>query len=131
MSISIRPFLMFDNNAEAAVNLYVTIFENSEIVSMAHYGANEGGVEGSVKMAEVRIGDLHIDCIDSPVHHNFSFTPAMSLFIECETEEELDYLAQQLGYIGEVLMPIDNYGFSNKYTWFNDRFGVSWQLNLR
>jgi len=131
MPISIKPFLMFEGCAEDAVQLYITAFEDSEIVSMIHYGANEDGAEGSVKMAEVRLGELHIDCIDSPAKHDFTFTPSSSFFTECETEEELNYLAMQLSEGGKFLMPMDDYGFSTKFAWVCDRFGVSWQLNLK
>ena len=54
----------------------------------------------------------------------------MSLFVECETEAELDNAFEALAAGGAVLMPINNYGFSRKFGWVNDRFGVSWQLNL-
>ncbi|MBT5874623.1 MAG: VOC family protein, partial [Candidatus Latescibacteria bacterium] len=58
------------------------------------------------------------------------FTPAISFFVECESESELDGAFKSLSDAGSVLMPPDNYGFSTKFTWVNDRFGVSWQLNL-
>ncbi|WP_219999912.1 VOC family protein [Halomonas sp. LBP4] len=59
-----------------------------------------------------------------------TFTPSMSLFVESESEAELDEAFAQLSSGGEVLMPPDDYGFSARFTWLNDRFGVSWQLNL-
>jgi predicted 3-demethylubiquinone-9 3-methyltransferase (glyoxalase superfamily) len=70
-------------------------------------------------------------CIDSPMHHNFTFTPAFSFFMDCESEEEVRRLSAALSEGGNVLMPLDNYGFSRLFTWVSDRFGVSWQLNLR
>ena len=69
-------------------------------------------------------------CSDSPVKHNFSFTPANSIFVECDTAEELDRAFGILSDGGQVLMPVDNYGFSQRFGWLNDQFGVSWQLNL-
>jgi predicted 3-demethylubiquinone-9 3-methyltransferase (glyoxalase superfamily) len=69
-------------------------------------------------------------CIDSPVKHEFDFTPSFSFFVECESEEEIDRLVAALGEDGALLMPPDDYGFSRKFAWLNDRFGVSWQLNL-
>lgn len=68
--------------------------------------------------------------IDSPVHHAFKFTPASSLFVDCASESVIERIARDLSDGGEVLMPLSNYGFSRKFTWLNDRFGVSWQLNL-
>jgi predicted 3-demethylubiquinone-9 3-methyltransferase (glyoxalase superfamily) len=69
-------------------------------------------------------------CIDSPAQHAFSFTPSFSLFVECASEEELDRMFAALLEGGQALMPLGNYGFSRKFGWLNDRFGVSWQLNL-
>jgi len=64
------------------------------------------------------------------VKHGFGFTPAMSLFVECESETELDAAFNRLSEGGNVLMPVGNYGFSSRFGWLTDRFGVSWQLNL-
>jgi predicted 3-demethylubiquinone-9 3-methyltransferase (glyoxalase superfamily) len=69
-------------------------------------------------------------CIDSPVKHDFTFTPAMSLFVDCATESDIDRLFARLSDGGGVLMPLDRYPFSKKFAWVADRYGVSWQLNL-
>jgi predicted 3-demethylubiquinone-9 3-methyltransferase (glyoxalase superfamily) len=69
-------------------------------------------------------------CIDSYIKHQFTFTPSFSIFITCNTEEELENLYEKLGEGGQELMPLNDYGFSKKFGWVNDRFGVSWQLNL-
>jgi predicted 3-demethylubiquinone-9 3-methyltransferase (glyoxalase superfamily) len=69
-------------------------------------------------------------CIDSPVKHQFTFTPSFSFFVDCASEDDLRRLAAALGEGGPVLMALANYGFSRLFTWVNDRFGVSWQLNL-
>lgn len=63
-------------------------------------------------------------------HAAFTFTPAVSLFVECADEAELDEAYAKLSEDGAVLMPLGNHGFSRKFGWVNDRFGVSWQLNL-
>ena len=60
----------------------------------------------------------------------FTFTPAMSLFVECRSDAELATLFERLSEGGEVLMPLDQYPFSRRYGWVSDKFGVSWQLNL-
>ena len=62
--------------------------------------------------------------------HAFTFTPSISLFVECESEAEMDATFSRLSDGGGVLMPLDNYGFSTRFGWLTDRFGVSWQLNL-
>jgi predicted 3-demethylubiquinone-9 3-methyltransferase (glyoxalase superfamily) len=69
-------------------------------------------------------------CSDSFVQHQFSFTPSVSLFVDCADEAELDRLYAALSEKGGVLMPLGEYGFSRKFGWVNDRFGVSWQVNL-
>lgn len=68
-------------------------------------------------------------CIDSYIKHEFSFTPSVSFFVNCNTEQEFDRLYEALADGGELLMPPDDYGFSKKFCWIRDRFGVSWQLN--
>jgi predicted 3-demethylubiquinone-9 3-methyltransferase (glyoxalase superfamily) len=127
---AITPFLMFEGSAEAAINFYVTLFASSRIERIERYGPGELGPEGSVKRADCTIAGQPLICIDSPIKHNFTFTPSMSLFVECESEAELDEAFAQLSGSGAVLMPLGNYGFSTKFAWVNDRFGVSWQLNL-
>ncbi len=81
--------------------------------------------------ATFSLGGLTVMCSDSWVKHAFTFTPSVSLFVNCPTEDELDRVVAALGDGGEMLMPLDNYGFSRKFAWLNDRFGVSWQLNLQ
>lgn len=130
MAKSVTTFLMFEGTAEAAAKFYVTLFRNSAIHTLELYGPGEGGPEGKVKRCEFTLAGHPLRSFDSPVHHQFTFTPATSLFVECEDEAELDAAFQQLSDGGMVLMPPDNYGFSTKFTWCNDRFGVSWQLNL-
>lgn len=129
MARSVTPFLMFEGSAEEAMNFYVTLFGNSEVKRIERYGPGEPGKEGSVKRADFTIAGQNLICIDSPIPHAFTFTPSVSLFVECETEGELDALFGRLSEGGSVLMPPANYGFSAKFTWVSDRFGVSWQLN--
>ena len=68
--------------------------------------------------------------LDSHIEHQFTFTPAISLFVECESLEELEKVHQALTDQGSELMPLDDYGFSEKFSWVSDRYGVSWQLNF-
>lgn len=131
MAHSAIPFLMFEGSAEEAMNLYISLFRNSSVNQIARYGPGGPGKEGSVMRADFTIAGQNVMCIDSPVKHQFTFTPAVSLFVECENEAELDAVFSRLSEGGGVLMPPANYGFSTKFTWINDRFGVSWQLNLK
>ncbi len=130
MAISATPFLMFTGNAQAAMDLYTSLFENSQITHVDRYSAGERGAAGSIKVAAFTLCGREFKCSDSPVKHNFSFTPSSSIFVECESKEELDRAFNVLSQDGQVLMPLDNYGFSPCFGWLNDRFGVSWQLNL-
>lgn len=127
----VMPFLMFqEGNAEEAMNYYCSIIEDSSIKSISHYGANEPGEEGTVMQAIFSLKGQEFMCIDSNVKHDFTFTPSFSIYLTCDSEEEIDRLYEKLLSNGQVLMPIANYGFSKKFGWINDKFGVSWQLNL-
>jgi predicted 3-demethylubiquinone-9 3-methyltransferase (glyoxalase superfamily) len=126
----IRPFLMFAGKAKEAMNFYVSLFHAAEVLSIVRHGANGPGVEGSVMKASFRIGNQTVMCTDSTVEHDFSFTPALSFFVECDSEEEIRRLYAALVAGGNAPMPIGEYGFSRIFAWANDRYGVSWQLNL-
>jgi predicted 3-demethylubiquinone-9 3-methyltransferase (glyoxalase superfamily) len=127
----VTPFLMFqDGNAEEAMKFYTSIVEDSEITNIVRYGANESGDEGTVMQATFELKDREFMCIDSNIQHQFTFTPSFSIYVTCDSEEELDHLYEKLNEGGQALMPVGNYGFSKKFGWLNDRFGVSWQLNL-
>jgi predicted 3-demethylubiquinone-9 3-methyltransferase (glyoxalase superfamily) len=130
MAAEITTFLMFEGRAEEAMKLYESLFDDAEIVSIERWGAGEPGAEGTVQRASLRLAGQTLIFFDSPVEHGFGFTPAISLFVDCETEREVDDLFAALSDGGEVLMGLDAYPFSERFAWVNDRFGVSWQLNL-
>ena len=121
---------MFEGKAEEAMNLYTSLFEHSEIANITRYGVNEPGPEGSIKRATFTLNGTEYMCIDSAVKHDFTFTPAISIFVTCDTENEIDELYGQLSMGGKVLMPLAPYPFSPKFAWITDRFGVSWQMGL-
>ncbi|MBB4824749.1 putative 3-demethylubiquinone-9 3-methyltransferase (glyoxalase superfamily) [Sporosarcina luteola] len=127
----VLPFLMFQNGkAEEAMELYISLVKNSEIRHIVRYGAEGPGDEGTVMQAVFALNGQEFMCIDSNVTHQFTFTPSFSIYVTCDTEEELVHLYESLLEGGQALMPLDNYGFSKKFGWINDRFGVSWQLDL-
>jgi len=126
----VTMFLMFDGKAEEAMNFYTSLIGGSKILSITRYGPNEAGAEGTVKHATFSLNGQELMCIDSSTRHEFTFTPAMSLYVNCETEAEIDHLFEKLSHAGQVFMPLDRYPFSNKLAWIADKFGVSWQLNL-
>ena len=102
----------------------------SEILGTERWGPGEAGPEDAFKLARISLAGQTIACFESPAKHGFGFTPAFSPFATCSTREEFDRLEAELGAGGSVLMPADNYGFSRRFAWIDDRFGVSWQLNL-
>ncbi len=117
--------------AEEAMNLYVSLFENSRILEIERFGVNEEGCEGTVKRARFSLTGQEFIAMDSGEQHHFTFTPAMSIFVDCDREQELDEVYTGLSDGGMVLMPLQEYPFSRKFAWLNDRYGVSWQLNLK
>lgn len=127
----VTPFLMFQNkDAEAAMNFYTSIIEDSKIQSITRYDANGPGEEGTVLQAVFSLKGQDFICIDSHIKHEFDFTPSFSIYLTCDSEAEIDQLYKTLLQDGQALMPIGDYGFSKKFAWLVDRFGLSWQLNL-
>lgn len=126
-----RPFLMFqDNRAQAALDLYFATLPDSRMMRVERYAEGEPGPVGSIKVAVFTLCGCEFMCSDSPIKHGFTFTPSSSTFVEFDSVPELERVFGILSDGGEVLMPLDNYGFSERFGWVNDRFGVSWQLNL-
>ncbi len=130
MSTQVRPFLMFTGKAEEAMKFYVSLIPESQIIDIHRYGPGGPGPEGSVMTAVFLVAGQKVMCSDSFVKHAFTFTPSFSFFIDCASEAEIDRLSAALSEGGATLMPLGNYGFSRKFAWVNDRYGVSWQVNL-
>ncbi len=129
MTARVATHLMFSGDASAALDLYAATFPRFTIERLERYGPNDPG-EGMIKRADASLGGHSLIVIDSPVRHAFTFTPAVSIFVECDTLAALDATFASLSAGGQVLMALDNYGFSRRFGWCTDRFGVSWQLNL-
>ena len=128
----ITPCLWFDENAEEAVDFYSTLFKNSKKLTVSQYGEAGAAVSGRPKGSTMTVafqlaGQEFLALNGGPI---FKFTPAISLFVACESEKEVDALYEQLSKSGQVLMPLDEYPFSKKFAWVQDRFGLSWQLIL-
>lgn len=126
----ITTFLMFEGDAEEAMRFYTSLFDDAEVLTVSRYGPGETGAEGTVRQATFSLAGQQFMCIDSAVKHAFCFTPAMSLFVQCDSDDEIDRLYGSLARQGQELMPLGSYGFSTRFGWVSDRFGVSWQLNL-
>ncbi len=126
-----RPFLMFQNSsAQAALNLYFATLPDSRMVRVECYAEGEAGPAGSIKVAVFTLCGREFMCSDSPIMHGFKFTPSSSTFVDFDSIEELERVFGIFSDGGQVLMPLGNYGFSQRFGWVNDRFGVSWQLNF-
>lgn len=116
--------------AEEAVNLYISLFSHSRILLMDRYGPNDGQVEGTVRRARFTLDGVEFLAMDQAGAHDFTFTPASSIFVRCHNVGEMERIYDGLQERGRVLMAPDNYGFSYRFAWVNDRYGVSWQLNV-
>jgi predicted 3-demethylubiquinone-9 3-methyltransferase (glyoxalase superfamily) len=130
MSDEVVPYLMFEGRAEEAMRFYVSVFPESRVIEIARYGKGAPGAEGSVSRAKFTVAGQTLMCTDSTVRHAFTFSPAISLFVQCKSRERMQALVQKLSDGGQVFMPLDNYGFSKLFAWVADKFGVSWQLNM-
>jgi len=128
--MQITTFLMFSGRAQEAMTFYMSLFDDSRVVSMTCYGPNEAGKEGTIQHATFELNGQQFMCIDSPVTHPFTFTAAMSLFVSCTEQQEIESLFAALSDNGSVLMPLQAYPFARLFAWVQDRFGVSWQLKL-
>jgi predicted 3-demethylubiquinone-9 3-methyltransferase (glyoxalase superfamily) len=112
----ITPFLWFNNQAEEAMNFYVSVFNNSKIVSITRFGETGPGAKGTVMTAKFLIeGQEFVALNGGPV---FTFSPAISFVVNCGTQEEVDKLWEKLSEGGE----------KQQCGWLKDKFGVSWQI---
>jgi len=112
----ITPFLWFDDKAEEAVNFYISIFKNSKIGTITRYGEGGPGPKGAVMSATFQLeGQKFIALNGGP---QFTFSPAISFFVNCETQEEVDELWEKLSEGGE----------KQRCGWLKDKYGVSWQI---
>lgn len=116
------PVLMFTGDqqgkAEQAVHFYTSIFEPSSITGIARYTDDDDDVTGTVKHAQFRLGSNVLMAMDSSLPHGFSFNEAISLVVECDTQEEIDYYWDKLS----------EGGAEGQCGWLKDPFGVSWQI---
>ena len=112
----ITPFLWFDDQAEEAMNFYVSIFKNSKVLSVARYGDAGPGPKGTAMTARFQLeGQEFIALNGGP---QFKFTEAISFLVNCETQEEVDYFWEKLSKGGE----------RSRCGWLKDKFGLSWQI---
>src|SRR5258708_5085777 len=113
----ISPFLWFDHQAEEAANLYVSVFPNSKIGKISRYGEAGPGPKGSVMVVQFELDGQEVLALNGGPQ--FKFTEAMSLSVDCKTEEEVDRYWKMLTADG---------GFEGPCGWLKDKFGLSWQI---
>ena len=112
------------------MNFYVELFDNSKIIDITRWGKGAPGEEGKIMMAKFDLNGKTFVCSDSPPVHDWDFSPAVSNYIEYDNDSELEKIYKKLSENGTEPMPLNNYGFSQKFGWVIDQFGVSWQLNM-
>ena len=129
MTNSVTPFLMFQGkNAQKAIDFYIKVIPDSRVEDIQHFEDSNPDFADWIMFATVTIGGQKIMFSDSPIEHAFDFTPSFSFAINCKSVDEMKAIATQLEVDGKILMPLDSYGFSKKFTWVEDKFGISWQL---
>jgi len=112
----ITPFLWFNGNAEEAANFYVSVFKNSKVGRVSRYGAGGPGPKGSVMSATFQLEGQEFFALNGGPQ--YKFTPAISLFVNCETQQEVDELWSKLTAGGS----------DEPCGWLKDKYGLSWQI---
>jgi predicted 3-demethylubiquinone-9 3-methyltransferase (glyoxalase superfamily) len=112
----ITPFLWFDGKAEEAANFYVSIFKNSKVLSVHRYGEGGPGPKGTVMSVTFQLNGQEFYALNGGPQ--FTFTPAVSFFVSCETQPEVDELWEKLSHGGA----------KQRCGWLTDKFGLSWQV---
>jgi len=134
-------FLMFHGNAEEAMNFYTSVFENAEVVHVIRARAEDAGwAEGTLQYGIFKIAGQQVICTNTPppgsrAHdvapwHEFTFNPAITIYVERDSKEDFDKLYEALVEGGKIYMPAQSYDFSPKFAWVNDRYGISWRISL-
>lgn len=133
-------FLAFHGNAEEAMEFYTSLFEDSEVRQVIRARAEDPGwEEGTLQHAIFTLAGQQLMCINTPppgnhLHriapwHEFSFNPGFTIYVQRETDEDFDRLYEALTEKGQIYLPAASYGFSPKFAWVTDRYGISWRLN--
>ena len=112
----ITPFLWFDGKAEEAMNFYVSVFKNSKVLRVTRYGEGGPGAKGTVMSATFQLEGQDFFALNGGPQ--FTFSPAISFFVNCETQQEVDELWEKLSEGGS----------KDRCGWLNDKYGLSWQI---
>jgi len=112
----ITPFLWFDDQAEEAMHFYTSIFKRSKVGNVTRYGAGGPGAKGKVMSATFELEGQELFALNGGPQ--YKFTPAISFFVDCKTQEEVDELWEKLSAGGE----------KSRCGWLKDKYGLSWQI---
>lgn len=112
----ITPFLWFDNQAEEAINFYTSVFTNAKVGKVTRYGEAGPGPAGSVMVAEFELEGMRFTALNGGPH--FKFTEAISMYVDCKDQAEVDYFWAKLSEGGQT----------GQCGWLKDKFGLSWQV---
>ena len=113
----ITPFLWFDDQAEEAMNFYVSVFPNSRVPGISRYGDDAPGPKGKVMTAAFELNGQQFTALNGGPQ-DFHFSEAISFYVDCESQEEVDYLWEKLTEGGEP----------GPCGWLKDKYGLSWQI---
>ena len=126
------PFFTFQpgrgGSAAEAMTFYTTLFRDGKVLTDRRRGPGDPLGEGTVELAEFVVAGQRFRCSDSPPVHDWGFTPAVSVWVSCDSIAEQRRLFEAMTDGGRQYMPLDDYGFG-PFGWVEDRFGISWQLS--
>ncbi len=123
-----RPFITVEQRAAEMLAFYETVFPSFDLISKQYHAEPH---QASIMLAVFSVRGQEVMVSDSFVTHDWGITPGISFFLDMDNVDQLDALAHQLQEDGRVHMPPNDYGFSARFAWVEDRFGVNWQLNLQ
>ena len=123
-----RPFITIEKRAQEALDFYSSVFPSFSLISLSHHAEPHHEL---VMLGIFSIKGQEIMISDSFVSHEWEISPGISFFLDLEDEDDLDTLSKSLEEEGKIHMPANDYGFSKRFAWVEDKFGVNWQLNVK
>lgn len=128
----ITPFIWFDNNAEEAVNFYTSLLDNSSVLDITRYNeqsaAASGQKSGSAMTVSFKLEGQNFTALNGGPH--FKLNQSISFFVYCESDTKIEKIYNKLSEGGTIFFKLDKYDWSPRYAWVQDKFGLSWQLDV-